>query len=212
VEADLVLMATGRVPNFDQSELDSLGIEVENRAVQVDSSLRTNIEGIYAIGDVTGRRMLAHVAAHHGEIAAENISGLQSSVNDDLAPSCIFTSPQIAWVGLTQEQAQASNRSFRTSTFALSASGKAQAIGETHGWFKLIEDAKTRTIIGAHFIGPHVSELISEMTLAIRSGMTASDIAETIHPHPTLSESVREAALGLLDGPIHAAPRVKSFD
>jgi dihydrolipoamide dehydrogenase len=119
--------------------------------------------------------------------------------------------PQIAWVGLTEQEAAKSGRAFRTSTFSLSASGKAMAMGESRGWLKLIEDTESGRLIGAHFMGPSVSELVGEMTLAIRKGMSASDIVDTIHPHPTISEAMRETALGFLDGPLHAAPRTKSY-
>lgn len=210
-EADLVLMATGRRPFFEDTGIAELGIEVDKGAIRVDPFLRTSVEGIYAAGDVTGRNMLAHVASHHGEIIAENAAGRNRAAHDDLVPACVFTMPQIAWVGLTEEQAAASGRPFRTSTFSLTANGKAMAMGETRGWLKLIEDLETRRLIGAHFMGPSVSELIGGMTLALRKGMSAPDITDTIHPHPTISEALREAALGLLDGPIHSASRTKSF-
>jgi dihydrolipoamide dehydrogenase len=167
--------------------------------------------GVYAIGDVTGRKMLAHVASFHGETVADNIAGRKKPVRDEVVPACIFTIPQIAWVGLTQEQAGESGRAFRTSLFTLAASGKAQAMGEPRGLLKLIEDHETGKILGAHFMGPHVSELIGEMTLAIRMGMSATDITDTIHAHPTIAECVRETALGFLDGPVHAAKRTKVF-
>ena len=210
-EADLVLMATGRRPFFENSGVADLGVEVQSGAIRVDPFLRTSVPGIYAIGDVVGKQMLAHVASYHGEVAAENIAGRNREAQDDLVPACVFTMPQIAWVGLTEEQATNSGRPFRTSTFSLSASGKAMAMGEARGWLKVIEDTGTGRLIGAHFMGPSVSELVGEMTLAIRKGMSASDIVDTIHPHPTISESMREAALGFFDGPIHAASRTKSY-
>ncbi len=212
VEADLVLMATGRHPQVQSSGVADLGLELDRGAVRVDSHLRTSAPGIYAIGDVVGKQMLAHLASHHGEIAAENIAGMNREAEEDLVPACVFTMPQIAWVGLTEEQAVESGRAFRTSTFSLSASGKAMAMGEARGWLKVIEDTGTGRLIGAHFMGPSVSELVGEMTLAIGKGMSASDIVDTIHPHPTISEAMREAALGFLDGPLHATPRTKSFD
>lgn len=211
-DADMVLMATGRRPYTEGLGIEDAGIRTENGAVTVDRCLRTSAEGVYAIGDVIGGRMLAHVASHHGEIAAENIAGRERSREDDVVPSCVFTIPQIAWAGLTEEEAQAAGRSFRTSTFPLSASGKAAAMGEPRGWVKLIEDSQTGRLIGAHMMGPHVSELASGLTLAIRSAMTSSDIVDTIHPHPTISECIREAALGFFDGPIHSAARTKSHN
>lgn len=210
VEADLVLMATGRRPSFEGAGIEKLGIRVEDGSITVDRFLRTSIHGIHAIGDVVGRQMLAHVASHHGEIVAENIAGRERPVDEEAIPCAVFTHPQIAWVGLNEEQAAQSGRSFRTSTFSLSASGKALAMGESRGWVKLIEDTDSGRLIGAHLMGPHVSELLGGPTLAIRERMSASDIADTIHAHPTISEAVREAALGLLDGPIHSAGRTKS--
>lgn len=208
---DRVLIATGRRPDFRGLGIEDLGIQVTDGAVQVDQYLRTSIEGVYAVGDVVNRKMLAHVASYHGEIVAENIAGSVNPARDEVVPSCVFTIPQIAWVGLTEEQAREAGNPFRTSLFSLAASGKAQAMGEPKGLLKLIEDTSTGKLVGAHFIGPHVSELVGELTLAIRKGMSASDIADTIHPHPTISESVRESALGLLDGPIHATQRTRTF-
>ncbi|MEJ2715789.1 MAG: dihydrolipoyl dehydrogenase [Deltaproteobacteria bacterium] len=211
-DADLVLMATGRRPFFENSGVAELGVDMERGAIRVDRFLRTSVPGIYAIGDVVGKQMLAHLASYHGEVAAENIAGHSREAEDDLVPACVFTMPQIAWVGLTEEQAVKSGRPFRTSTFSLSASGKAIAMGESRGWLKVLEDRETGRLIGAHFMGPAVSELVGEITLAIRKGMSAADIVDTIHPHPTISEAMREAALGFLDGPIHAASRTKSYE
>ncbi len=209
-DADLVLMATGRRPSFGGLNLENIGVRVSGGSIEVDRFLETSVKGIYAVGDVIGRKMLAHVAYHHGEIAADNIAGMGKPVQDETVPACVFTSPQIAWVGLTEEQAAAEGRPFRSSTFSLSQSGKAQAMGEPRGWIKLIEDTERGRLIGAHLLGPQVSELIGELTLAVRLGLSATDIADTIHPHPTLSECVREAALGLLGGPLHGAARIKT--
>ena len=210
-EADAVLIAAGRRPYLEGLGLSESDVKVKNRAIDVDQRLRTSVEGIYAIGDVTGRKMLAHVASYHGEVVAENIAGRERDVEDELVPGCVFTTPQIAWVGLTEEHAKASGRPFRTSIFSLSSSGKAQAMGEARGWLKLVEDSETGRLVGAHFLGPQVSELIGGVTLAIRKGLSAADIIETIFPHPTLSEGLREAALGFADGPIHSEPRTRSF-
>jgi dihydrolipoyl dehydrogenase len=211
VDADVILMATGRRPNLGGLDEEKLGLQTVHGAVHVDGFLETSVPGIYAVGDVIGRRMLAHVAYYHGEIVAENIAGRRKPMADDVVPACAFTTPQIAWVGMTEEQAAASGRGYRTSTFSLTQSGKALAMGEPRGWIKLIECTETGRLIAAHLMGPHVSELISELALAVRLGLSATDVADTIHPHPTLSEAVREAALGLLDGPIHAPGRTKKF-
>ena len=180
--------------------------------MRVDEFLRTSVEGIYAIGDLTGRKMLAHVASHHGERVAEHIAGLSRPVEDELVPCCVYTIPQIAWVGPHEQEAVDRGMSFRTSTFPLSALGKPAAMGEPRGWIKLMEDTETGGLIAAHMMGPDVSELVGELTLAVRMGMSAADLADTIHPHPTISEALREAALGFLDGPLHAAARVKTFE
>lgn len=209
-EADVVLMATGRRPFVEGLGVEELGIQLERGAIKVDRCLQTSAKGVYAVGDVIGKQMLAHVASHHGEIVAERIAGKDRTLEDEVIPACVFTSPQIAWTGLTTEEAGNAGRAFRTSTFALSASGMAVAMGEPRGWIKLVEDAETGRLMGAHMMGPHVSEIAGGLTLAIRSGMTASDVANTIHPHPTISECVREAALGFFDGPIHAAARLKT--
>jgi dihydrolipoamide dehydrogenase len=159
-EADAVLMAAGRRPYLEGLGLSESDVKVKNRAIHVDQCLRTSVEGIYAIGDVTGRKMLAHVASYHGEVVAENIAGRERDVEDELVPGCVFTIPQIAWVGLTEEHVKASGRPFRTSIFSLASSGKAQAMGEARGWLKLVEDSETGRLVGAHFLGPQVSELI----------------------------------------------------
>ena len=152
-EADAVLMAAGRRPYLEGLGLSESDVKVKNGAIDVDQRLRTSVEGIYAIGDVTGRKMLAHVASYHGEIVAENIAGRERDVEDDLVPGCVFTIPQIAWVGLTEEQAKESGRPFRTSIFSLASSGKAQAMGEARGWLKLVEDSKTRPARGRPLLG-----------------------------------------------------------
>ncbi len=209
-ESDLVLLATGRAPFLQGLLGDGLDLLMRNGALDVDDHLRTSVEGIYAIGDVIGRKMLAHVASYHGELVAENLAGDDKAVDEMAVPGCVFTSPQIAWVGLTEEEASRLGRPFRTSVLSLSASGKALAMGEPRGLFKLIEDSETGNLVGAHLIGPQVSELIGELTLAVAKSLSVKDIAHTIHAHPTLAETMKETALGFFDGPIHAAARVKS--
>lgn len=210
-EADLILVAAGRGPNCQESALGRLELRRNGSAIAVDDHLRTNVEGVYAGGDVTGGQMLAHVASFHGEHVALSLREPQAPLNDSLAPCCVFTQPQIAWVGPSEEALQEMGKPYRTSVFSLTAGGKAQAMGEPRGWLKLIEDEASGKLLSAIFLGPHVSELISEMTLAINNGFTARDIADAMHPHPTISESVREAALGFLEGPIHSAARIKSY-
>jgi dihydrolipoamide dehydrogenase len=209
-EGDLVLLATGRAPFLQGLLGDRPDLRMRNGALDVDDHLRTSVAGIYAIGDVVGRKMLAHVASYHGELVAENVAGADKAVDEKAVPACVFTSPQIAWVGMTEEEASRLGRPFRTSVLSLAASGKALAMGEPRGLFKLIEDGETGNLVGAHLIGPQVSELIGELTLAVSKGLSVKDIAHTIHAHPTLAETLKETALGFLDGPIHAAARVKS--
>ncbi len=210
-DADVVLLAAGRVPYTEGLGLEQLGIATEKGAIPVNRRLCTSVDGIYAVGDVVGRKMLAHVASYHGEIVADNIAGVETEADDNIVPACVFTHPQISWVGPTEEEATAAGRDFRTSVFSFSANSKALAMGQARGWVKLIEDSETGALIGAHLMGPDVSELIGELTLAVKGKLSAKDLADTIHAHPTLSEAVREAALGLLEGSIHAASRVKSF-
>ncbi|MFH0826221.1 MAG: dihydrolipoyl dehydrogenase [Pseudomonadota bacterium] len=209
VESHQVLGAAGRRPVVEGVGLEKVGIHVQNNAVAVDAGLKTSVPGIFAAGDVIGKRMLAHVAYYHGEIAAENAAGGQRRIDERPIPSCVFTSPQIAWVGLTEQEAAMTGKAHRTSVFSLSANGKAVAVGEPRGWVKLIEDTGTGRLVGAHILGPQASELIGEMTVSITMGLSAADVCSAIHPHPTLSEALKEAALGFLGGPIHAVGRVK---
>lgn len=211
LNADMVLFATGRKPYLDGTGVIEQEVVVRNGSIVVDKFLETSVKGIYAAGDVTGRRMLAHVASYHGEVVAENISGHTRAVDDKVVPYCVFSIPQLAWVGITEQQAREAGTPYRTSSFPLTASGKALAVGESRGLVKLIEDVATGRLVGAHFLGAGVSELIGEATLAIRMGMSASDIVQTIHAHPTISEAFREAALGFFEGPLHSAPRLRSF-
>jgi dihydrolipoamide dehydrogenase len=211
LQTDQILMATGRRPDLGGCGVDGLGIRMEKGAVVVDEFLRTSIPGIWAVGDVLGRTMLAHVASYHGEIVVENILGRQKSVRDRIVPSCAYTFPQIAWVGLTEDAAKAAGLAFRTSIFPLSANGKAFSIDQPTGWVKVLEDTDTGRLVGIHMMGPHVSELLGEAALAISKGLSAADLVDTIHPHPTVSEALREAALGFCGGPVHAAPRIRTF-
>ncbi len=211
LQTDMVLMATGRRPDLGACGVDALGVRMEKGAIVVDEFLRTSIPGIRAVGDVLGKAMLAHVASYQAEIVVENIIGNQKPVNDRIVPSAAYTYPQIAWVGLTEDAARAAGLAFRTSVFPLSANGKAFSIDQPVGWVKLLEDSRNGCLVGIHMMGPNVSELLGEATLAIGKGMSAADIVEVIHPHPTVSEALREAALGFCGGPVHAAPRIRSF-
>jgi dihydrolipoamide dehydrogenase len=159
---------------------------------------------VYAIGDVTGGYMLAHVASHEGEVAVEHALGKDSAIDYQAVPNCVFTMPEIAGVGLMEQEAKEQGISYKKSRFPFTASGRALAMGETTGLVKMICDQESGRVLGLHIMGPHATDLIAEGALAIQSGATAEDVARTIHAHPTLSEAVREAALGQAEGPIHA--------
>jgi dihydrolipoamide dehydrogenase len=201
--AEKVLIATGRTPNINQDELNKLGVAFTRKGITVNEKMETSVPGIYAIGDVTGMSMLAHSAAHMGIVAAENICGTAAKMDYSAIPSCIFTTPEIAAVGLTEQECKAQNLDVKISKFNFAGNGKALTMGETDGLVKLIADAKTHKIVGCHIMGAHASDLIMEGTLAVQQGLTAEQVATTIHPHPTLSEAVDEAALGLFGQMIH---------
>ena len=204
VEADLVLMSTGRVPYTEGLNLEETGVKLEKRAIVVDEHMATSVAGIYAIGDVTGEYMLAHVASQEGEVAVEHALGSDSSIDYKAVPNCVFTIPEIAGVGLMEQEAKERGLSYKKSRFPFSASGRAVAMGETAGLVKMICEKDTGQILGLHIMGPHATDMIAEGALAIQSGASAEDIVRTIHAHPTLPEAVREAAMGQAEGPIHA--------
>jgi dihydrolipoamide dehydrogenase len=204
VVADMVLMATGRVPYTDGLHLEKIGVKLDRGAIAVNEHMATNVSGVYAIGDVTGGFMLAHVASREGEVAAEHALGRDSSMDYRAVPNCVFTMPEIAGVGLTEQEAKEKGIAYKKSRFPFTASGRALAMGQTAGMVKMICDEDTGQVLGLHIMGPHATDLIAEGALAVRSGATAKDIMETIHAHPTLPEAVREAAMGQAEGPIHA--------
>lgn len=204
VLADMVLMATGRVPHTDGLHLGKIGVKVDRGTIAVDEHMATNVPGVYAIGDVTGGFMLAHVASREGEVAAEHALGRESIMDYRAVPNCVFTMPEIAGVGLTEQEAKEKGIAYKKSRFPFTASGRALAMGQTAGMVKIICDEDTGQVLGLHIMGPHATDLIAEGALAVRSGATAKDIVETIHAHPTLPEAVREAAMGQAEGPIHA--------
>ncbi len=194
IKAEKVLVATGRVPYTEGLGLEELGVKQERGAIVVDEHMATNVPGVYAIGDVTGGVMLAHLASRQGEVAVENIMGHPVTMDYRAVPNCVFTLPEIAGVGLTEEQAKSEGLDYQVAKFPLSASGRALIIGETAGLVKLICERGSGKVLGMHIMGPQASDLIAEGTLAIQMGATARDIAQTIHAHPTLSEAIMEAA------------------
>ncbi len=202
-QVEKVLVAAGRRPVTEELGLDAAGVAYDRGGIKANERMETNIPGIYAIGDVTGQSMLAHTASTAGMVAAENAMGMSSVMDYSVIPSCIFTTPEIAMVGLTEEEAKAQNIDFKSSRFNFAANGKAVTMGETDGLVKIIAETATGKVLGMHILGPHASDLIMEGALAIRNGLTAKDIAHTIHPHPTLSETVMESAHGIYGDMIH---------
>lgn len=205
IEAEKVLVSIGRAVNSKGIGLETIGVKTGPRSeIIVDRSMQTNIEGIYAIGDVTGGIMLAHLASKEGIVAAENAMGSHSAVNYDVIPAAIFTSPEIGSVGLREKQAVDRGIKYKVGRFQFRALGKAHAMGEIAGLIKIIADEATDKILGGHIIGPHASDLIHEIAVAMGKGLTVKDIAHTIHAHPTLAEGIMEAAEDVHDSAIHS--------
>ncbi|MCC7343366.1 MAG: dihydrolipoyl dehydrogenase [Deltaproteobacteria bacterium] len=205
LNADVVLVAVGRRPNTEGLGLDKAGVKVDERGrIAVDEKFRTSLPGVYAIGDVIAGPMLAHKAMEEGVAVAENLAGQAGHVNYDAIPSVVYTWPEVASVGLTEEQLKEKGVEYKAFKFPFLAVGKAIAMGEKEGWVKLLADKKTDRLLGAHILGARASDLIAELVLAIEFKASAEDVARTCHAHPTLSEGVKEAALGLGSGTIHA--------
>ncbi|ASN79986.1 dihydrolipoyl dehydrogenase [Deinococcus ficus] len=196
VTFDKLIVSIGRVPNTDGLGADSVGLALDERGfVKVDSHYRTNLPGVYAIGDVIGGAMLAHKAEEEGVALAEMLAGQAGHVNYDVIPWVIYTSPEIAWAGLTEKQAKAQGLQVKTGQFPFSANGRALGHGDPRGFVKVVADAQTDRLIGVHMVGGNVSELIAEVVAIMEFGGSSEDLARTIHAHPTLSEVVKEAAL-----------------
>jgi len=196
LEADQALVSIGVVPNSKGLGLEELGVQLsEHGFVEIDERMATNVPGIWAIGDVTGKLMLAHVVSAQGIIVAENIAGAETITLDyDMLPRVTFSRPQVASFGYTEEQAKERGYEVKVGRFPFQANGKALGLGETTGWVKIITDAKYGEILGAHMIGPEVTELLPELTLAQMMEITPAEIARNVHSHPTLSEVIMEAA------------------
>ncbi len=201
LDADKILLSAGMKPNMDG--LENLDLELENGFIKTDTLLKTNIEDVYAIGDVNGKYMLAHVASKEGITAVEDIHGEAIPVDYSKVPSGIYTFPEIAQIGLTEEEAKKEGIDYKVSTFPLSANGKALAENQTIGMVKMLASKPYNEIIGVHILSDSATELISEAVLGMNLETTAADIANAIHPHPTLSEMLHETAHGILDKPIH---------
>jgi len=205
IDADVVLVATGRKPFTDGLGLAEIGVEMTDRGqVHTDAHWQTNIEGVYAIGDVIVGPMLAHKAEDEGMAVAETIAGQAGHVNYDVIPGVIYTTPEVASVGKTEEQLKDEGRAYKVGKFNFMGNGRAKANFAGEGFVKILADAKTDRILGCHLMGPAAGELIHEICVAMEFGASAEDIARTCHAHPTYSEAVREAALACGDGAIHA--------
>ena len=202
--ADYVLVAIGRRPALTGINAQALGLKLGERGeIAVDDRMRTNLPGVYAIGDAIGGKLLAHKAEEEGVVAAEVIAGQRSHMHYGNMPGIVYTWPEIATCGLTEAEVKASGRAYKVGKFPFSANGRARTQGNTDGFVKFVTDAKTDEILGCHMIGPNVADLLSEVVLAMEYRGTAEDIGATVHSHPTLSEVVKEAALGALGRTIH---------
>jgi dihydrolipoamide dehydrogenase len=198
MEFDRLVIAVGRVPNTEDLGVESAGVNVDERGfIEVDERNRTSAPNIYAVGDVVRGPMLAHKSSEEGVAVAETIAGQHGHVNLETIPWVIYTSPEIAWVGKTEQQLKADGVAYRSGQFPFIVSGRAQALGETAGFLKMLADANSDRILGVHILGPFASELISEAVVAMEFGATAEDIARIVHAHPSLSEAMHEAALGV---------------
>ncbi len=208
LEADQVLVAVGMKPRSKGIGLEELGVQIDARGfVSTNDQGQTNVEGIYAIGDVSGPPMLAHKASKEGEVIAEVIGGKRAGKDWTTIPGIIFTHPEVATVGLTEAQAKEQGYEFRVGKFPFSVLGRAMSIAETDGFVKVISDTPSGRILGIHIVGPSASDLISEAALALEMVATAEDMALTVHPHPTLGEALMEASAAALGHAIHIANR-----
>ncbi|PLX13699.1 MAG: dihydrolipoyl dehydrogenase [Marinilabiliales bacterium] len=203
-EAEVVLSAVGVTPNIENIGIEEVGIELEKGKVKVDDYYRTNIEGVYAIGDIVHGPALAHVASAEGIACVEKIAGLNPEpVNYGNIPACTYTSPEVASVGLTEEAAKEAGFEIKVGKFPFTASGKASAAGEKDGFVKLVFDEKYGELLGAHLIGANVTEMIAELVVAKKLETTGHELIKSIHPHPTMSEAIMEAAAAAYDEVIH---------
>ncbi len=195
LRADQVLMAIGVRPNTENIGLEEVGVQLHRGFIQVNEHMATNVPGVYAIGDVTGKTLLAHVASAQGIVAAESIAGVETvTLNYEMMPRAVYCQPQVASFGLTEAQARERGFDVRVGKFPFQANGKALGLGESRGFVKIVADAKYGEILGAHMVGPEVTELLPELTLAQMWELTPEEIARNVHAHPTLSEVLMEAA------------------
>jgi dihydrolipoamide dehydrogenase len=203
LQSEKILLAAGRIPDLGNIDAAKLGLELEGNAIKVNEHMMTNIPGIFAAGDVVGKTMLAHVASREGAVAVENIVGKESIMDYNVVPNCVFSFPEVAGVGLTEEESRARYSDVKVSKFPYLANGKALSMGETEGIVKVVADGETSKLLGMHILGAHANDLIAEGALALSKNMTSTEIAHTIHAHPTLSEAIAEAAEGITGNPVH---------
>jgi dihydrolipoamide dehydrogenase len=202
VTAEKVLVAIGRAPRMQELDLEAAGVAYDGKGIFVNKRMETNVPGVYAVGDVTGLSMLAHAASAAAAVAAENACGQSASMSFARIPACVFTSPEAAGVGLTEQEAEQKGLPVQVSKANFAGNGKAMTIGETDGFVKVLADGDGR-VLGVHILGPHASDLIMEGALAVSLGLTAQEVARTVHPHPTLSEVVMDSAHGIFGQPVH---------
>jgi dihydrolipoamide dehydrogenase len=204
IEADVVLVAVGRVPYSAGLGLDKAGVKKDNRGrIVVDGHFATNVPGIYAIGDVIAGPMLAHKAEDEGVAVAEIIAGQAGHVNYDVIPNVVYTYPEIASVGKSEEELKAAGIAYNVGKFPFTANGRAKVNLQTEGFVKILADGKTDRVLGVHIVGPDAGNMIAEAAVAMEFGAAAEDIARTCHAHPTLTEAVKEAALAVGKRSIH---------
>ncbi len=205
IEADVVLISVGRKPNTKGLNLENVGVQIDEKGrVKINRNFQTNVKNIYAIGDVIEGPMLAHKAEEEGIAVAELIAGQSGHVNYDIIPSVVYTSPEVASVGKTEEQLKKNNNNYKVGKFPFMANSRAKAIGEPEGFVKILADAATDKVLGVHIIGSHAGEMIAEMAVAMEFGASSEDIARTCHAHPTFSEAIKEAALSVEKRQIHS--------
>ena len=204
LEVEKVLLSVGRKPYTEGLNLSKVGIKKDSKGrIEVNNKLQTSVKNIYAIGDVIKGPMLAHKAEEEGIAVAEILAGQAGHVNYDVIPGVIYTSPEVATVGKTEEQLKEENKSYKTGKFPFLANSRAKVNNETEGFVKILADSKTDKVLGVHIIGPHCGDMIAEMALAMEFGASAEDIARTCHAHPTHTEAIKEAALAVDKRPIH---------
>ena len=204
-ECDIVLISVGRKPNTNELNLEKIGVELDDKKrIKTNKNFQTNLDSVYAIGDVIDGPMLAHKAEDEGIAVAENIAGQAGHVNYDTIPGVIYTTPEVASIGKTEEQLKNDNVKYKIGKFSFMANSRAKAIDDAEGFVKILADEKTDKVLGAHLIGPHAGELIAEIGIAMEFGASSEDIARTCHAHPTFSEAVKEAALSVDKRAIHS--------